>query len=359
MMSELYIGVMSGTSLDGVDVSLVEVDSNSIKILHKYEYEFDTYLKQEVLRVINNPISLRDIGTLDVKLAKMYAKCIDEFVDRFALDKNTIQAIGFHGQTLWHEPSSDDAFSIQLGSGSYVASLCGMRVVCDFRNKDIANGGEGAPLAPAFHQFLFGVDDGSMCVANIGGIANISYLATPLIGYDTGVGNLLMDSWIYKHKALRYDKDGLWAKEGRVDYALLDILMDDEYIKQSYPKSTGKERFNLEWLESKLKALSKDIKPCDVQRTLLEFTSLSLSNEVLKFNPDVLMLCGGGANNPLLVESISALIPNIQVATMQDSDAIESMMMGWLAHQRLHYIPIKLSSITGSSKDSVLGCVYV
>jgi anhydro-N-acetylmuramic acid kinase len=357
-MRELYIGVMSGTSLDGIDVALVALDGSSCELISSFEYEFDSKIKKMIEGYIaSNSFSFDEIGELDIRLGLMYAKAINEFIKRFHLNAEEIRAIGLHGQTLWHNPDGEYPFSIQLGSGSVVSCECGIKVACDFRSRDIANGGDGAPLAPAFHRFLLG-GDANIAVVNIGGISNISYLGEPTIGYDIGVGNLLMDSWIQKHKSLPYDRDGVWAKSGKVDYKLLDILMSDEYLSRDYPKSTGKERYNLRYIEDALVTLDRELSPEDVHRTLLEFTALSISNDVLKFNPDILLLCGGGANNPLLVERVSTLMPNIAISTMRDSDYIEAMMMGWLAYNRVHSIPTKLSSVTGARVDSVLGALY-
>jgi anhydro-N-acetylmuramic acid kinase len=289
-------------------------------------------------------------------LGKMYADAIVRFLDEFDLDSKSIEAIGLHGQTIWHESDGEFGFSMQLGKGSVVAAHCGIKTVCDFRSSDIANDGLGAPLAPAFHRYLFGSNN--FCVVNIGGIANISVLGDKTIGYDIGCGNMLLDMWIQKHQNLAYDKDGNWAKSGKVDYKLVDLLLDDEYIKKSYPKSTGKEYFNLSWLDLKLQQLPYSITPEDVQASLLEFVAQTIANETLRFNPDILMLCGGGANNQALVDKIQQLIPNIQVATMQYANELEAMMMAWLAKERLESNPIDLCDITNAKKPTILGAIY-
>ncbi len=248
---------------------------------------------------------------------------------------------------------------MQFGNPNLVAARTGIAVVADVRRKDMAFGGSGAPFAPAFHKFIFKNIENSAVVANIGGIANITVLGKPLIGYDTGPGNMLMDAWIQKHQECSYDKDGAWAREGKVDYTLLDAMMADDYFALPYPKSTGREKFNIQWVEAHISRRGGLVcPPKDVQRTLLELTALSLSNEVLKFNPDVLMLCGGGAKNSFLVERIAALMPNIQVGVMAYADSLEAMMMAWLAYKRLHHEHVDLKDVTGASQNAILGALY-
>jgi anhydro-N-acetylmuramic acid kinase len=249
---------------------------------------------------------------------------------------------------------------MQLGDPNLVTAHTGMKVIADFRKKDMAFGGSGAPLAPAFHTFLFGKND-SICVVNIGGIANITVLGEKLLGYDTGPGNMLMDAWVQKHTGDAFDKNGQWAAEGKVDYTLLDGMMEDAYFSAPYPKSTGREKFNLAWVELVQQLIFGDkMRPdaADVQRTLLELTALSISNEVLKFNPDMLLLCGGGSKNSFLVERIAVLMPNIQVGIMEQADWLEAMMMAWLAYKRVHEEPVELKEVTGARENTLLGAVY-
>ena len=276
------------------------------------------------------------------------------------IDANSITAIGLHGQTVWHQPQGAYPFSMQLGDPNILAAETGIAVVADFRRKDVALGGQGAPFAPAFHEFLFGDVEASVSVVNIGGMANITVLANTvndrLIGYDTGCGNVLMDMWIAEHQGSSYDKDGEWARTGSVDYALLDAMMSDDYFEQPYPKSTGREKFNKAWLQGYLSG--KTHNPEDVQRTLLELTAMSISNEVLRFNRDVALLCGGGAKNSFLVERIKALMPNVEVAIAQNADMIEAMTFAWLAYKRVHKEEVNLKDVTGASDNAVLGGLY-
>ncbi|HEY9129245.1 MAG TPA: anhydro-N-acetylmuramic acid kinase, partial [Sulfurovum sp.] len=261
-----------------------------------------------------------------------------------------------HGQTLWHAPTGDLPFTMQLGDPNIVTVKTGIPVVADFRRKDVALRGQGAPFAPAFHEFIFNNINASVSVVNIGGMANITVLGEKLIGYDTGCGNVLMDMWMAEHQGEPYDKDGEWARTGTVDYSLLDLMNSDEFFKAPHPKSTGREKFNSAWLQGFLSGHTHT--PEDVQRTLLELTAMSIVNEVLKFNPDVTLLCGGGAKNTFLVERIKALMPNVEVAIATNADQIEAMTFAWLAYKRVHNEKVNLKDVTGASENAVLGGMY-
>jgi len=353
---ERYIGLMSGTSMDGVDAVLCEVDAKECTPLFTYEHPFPQALKEKILNLIAGKCTLAEVGTVDRYLGELFAQAVNTLLENAAVDPQSVAAIGSHGQTVWHAPSDRRPFSIQLGDPNVIVAQTGIAVVADFRRKDMAFGGQGAPFAPAFHRFLLGEETRGMCVVNIGGIANITVLEEVLIGYDTGPGNMLMDLWIAKHKGLSYDKDGNWAREGRVDYRLLDVMMQDAYFAKPYPKSTGRETFNEKWVESVQRYSS--LPPKDVQRTLLELTALTISNEVLTFNPDMLMLCGGGARNGFLVERIAALMPNVQVGVMAHAESLEAMMMAWLSYKRLHNETVALKDVTGAQNNTILGGVY-
>ena len=380
MSRERYIGIMSGTSLDGVDVVLCEIDSKTCTLLSSLEYPMPQELKSDILKLIANKNSLAEVGQIDHRLGLLFTQAVGALLIREHIDVSSIKAIGLHGQTLWHAPNGEYPFSMQLGDPNILAAKTGIPIVADFRRKDVALGGQGAPFAPAFHEFIFGNINTSISVINIGGMANITVLGDTLIGYDTGCGNVLLDMWIQKHQNVAYDKDGAWARSGKVDYALLDVMMADAYFALDYPKSTGREKFNEAWLEEMIKRrgratslpsdVNMNIEPkgrhtglplqdVDVQRTLLELTALSISNEVLKFNTDVALLCGGGAKNSFLVERIKALIPNVEVAIAQNADEIEAMTFAWLAYKRIHEEVVNLKDVTGASENTVLGCVYV
>ena len=356
MHKERYIGLMSGTSLDGVDVALCEIDVVNCTLVSALEYPMPEALKTDILQSIEGKSSLEEFGKLDHRLGLLFTQAVGALLIRESIDASTVKAIGLHGQTLWHQPKGEYPFSMQLGDPNIIAAKTGISVVSDFRRKDVALGGQGAPFAPAFHEFIFGNINTSISVVNIGGMANITVLGDKLIGYDTGCGNVLLDMWITEHQNVRYDKDGTWAKSGKVDYTLLDAMIADEYFGEPYPKSTGREKFNKAWLECFL--LGSTHNPEDVQRTLLELTALSISNEVLKFNTDVVLLCGGGAKNSFLVERIKALMPNVEVAIAQNADEIEAMTFAWLAYKRVHQEKVNLKDVTGASDNAVLGALY-
>ncbi len=385
-MSELYIGVMSGTSLDGIDVALCQIDAQQCTLIEAAEYHFPAELKERVLEMIAGQTTLQEVGELDSMLGSLFADAINEFIAGHGIDKQTIKVVGVHGQTLWHAPSGKYPTSMQLGDPNIINAQCGIPVVSDFRRKDVAFGGQGAPFAPAFHAFLFGNISHKIAVVNIGGMANITILGEKTIGYDTGCGNVLLDMWIAKHHGISYDKDGAWAKTGKVDYALLDEMLSDEYFKQEPPKSTGREKFNEAWLEDKICRVdsclrrndnnpsssgltrgSKEIMnqlqndkqlQANVQRTLVELTAISISNEVLKFHRDMALLCGGGAKNSFLVERIKAMMPNVEVLIAQHGDMLEAMMIAWLAYKRLHKEPVDLKDVTGAKVNTILGGLY-
>lgn len=356
MVKELYIGIMSGTSLDGVDVVLCEIDESICTLIDSLEYPMSLELKTDILNIIEGKSSLEQIGQLDHRLGVLFTQAVGALLIRDNIDASTITAIGLHGQTLWHQP--EDRFTMQLGDPNIVAAKTGITVVSDFRRKDVALGGQGAPFAPAFHEFVFDDIKESITVVNIGGMANITVFGEKLIGYDTGCGNVLLDTWISKHQNLSYDENGIWARSGKVDYTLLDKMMDDAYFSLPYPKSTGREKFNDVWLQDLLIAQHATHNTEDVQRTLLELTALSISNEVLKFNKDILILCGGGAKNVFLVERIKALMPNVEVAIAQHADDIEAMTFAWLAYKRIHNEKVNLKDVTGASDNAVSGGIY-
>jgi anhydro-N-acetylmuramic acid kinase len=356
---ELYIGIMSGTSLDGVDVVLCEIDATSCTLLESLEYPFPSELKAELLSMMAGTCTLEEVGRADHSLGVLFTEAVASLLVSHNIDASTIKAIGSHGQTLWHDPEGEYAFTMQLGDPNILAAKTGIEVVADFRRKDVALGGQGAPFTPAFHEFIFSNIKNNITVVNIGGMANITVLGEKLIGYDTGCGNVLLDAWITKYKNLSYDKDGEWARSGKVDYTLLDTMMEDAYFSAPYPKSTGREKFNESWLNSLMANVGERTpRPTDVQRTLVELTALSISNEVLQFNRDLVLLCGGGAKNTFLVERLKVLMPNIEVAIAENADEIEAMTFAWLAYKRIHKEEVNLKDVTGAKENSILGGIY-
>ena len=360
MNREFYVGLMSGTSLDGVDVALCEIDSTACTLLTALEYPLPAELKKEILSAIEGQTSLAKVGELDHRLGLLFAEAVNTLLLQEHLNPIDIKAIGSHGQTLWHEPESDYPFSMQLGDPNVITAGTGIPVVADFRRKDMALGGQGAPFAPAFHQFLFGNFKKRTAVVNIGGMANITILDDPLLGYDTGCGNVLLDGWIAKIKGKSYDKDGEWAASGNIDHKLLARMLSDPYFSLKSPKSTGREKFNMAWLEKQLE--STDLPAEDIQATLAELTARSIADEVKRYGRELLLICGGGAKNDFLLGRIRILLPETEVATTDiygvSSDVMEAMAFAWLAYKRVHREPVDLKAVTGAKNNSIAGGLY-
>lgn len=367
-MSEYYIGVMSGTSLDGIDIAYCEIKAQSLELIHSAVYPFSREERIAVFSAINTPTALRIIGELDTRLGEMFAAAIENFIAQKGIDASTVTAIGLHGQTLWHEPNSQHPFSMQLGNPNVVAARTGIRVVSDFRRKDIANGGQGAPFTPAFHHYLFSNLEGNIGVLNIGGMANLTLVGEPLIGYDTGCGNVLMDYWVSQHNSTSFDEEGRWAKSGTPNGDLLKLMLQEPYFLKEAPKSTGRELFNGKWLRNKLEQFSQKkggavhLKNRDIQATLLELSVASIAQEVKKSKTDLLIVCGGGVKNDFLMKRLQEELVGVKVESSDErgisSKFMEAMAFAWLAHERVHKRAIKLSSVTGAKKDSILGALY-
>ena len=360
-IGEMYIGVMSGTSLDGVDVVLCWIDNSGCRVLSAEQYPFDAELKDDILKLIDAKISLAEVGVIDHKLGLLFGGAINTFIEEKKIDRSNISAIGLHGQTLWHEPDTQYPFSMQLGDANIVTSMTDITVVADFRRKDIANGGQGAPFAPAFHKYIFSGLEKNVAVLNIGGMANITILGETIRGCDTGCGNVLMDYWISKHKALPFDKNGDWARSGEVNQVLLEEMLRDEYFLKEAPKSTGRELFNPQWLQKHLCKFPV-LKSEDVQATLLELTLVSIANEIKNTPTQVLIVCGGGAKNSYLMQKLEEKLQHITIKKSNDfsinSDFLEAMAFAWLAYKRIHNEVVELCSVTGAKKDSILGAIY-
>jgi len=359
-MNELYIGVMSGTSLDGIDIVLCDISSSKCDLVSSFESPFDEQLKDEILSVIMDRTTLEQIGIVDNKLGNLFADAINTFIKKEQIDTSKITAIGLHGQTLWHKPNGKNPFSMQLGDANIVAAKTNIQVVADFRRMDMAHGGQGAPLAPAFHQFVFSKLEKNVAILNIGGMANLTILGKSLSGWDIGAGNVLMDYWIKQSQNKAYDKGGEFAKQGNIDKNLLTSFLDDAYFKKIPPKSTGREYFNSSWLAEHLPIL-QTIKDKDIQRTLLELTAQSIANDIKKTATNLLIVCGGGAKNNFLMSRLKELC-NIEVTKSDkygiSGDFMEAIAFAWLAYKRVHREKVNLSSVTGARKDSILGGIY-
>ncbi|MEG1691544.1 MAG: anhydro-N-acetylmuramic acid kinase, partial [Hafnia sp.] len=282
MRSGRYIGVMSGTSLDGIDVVIAAIDERMVAQQSRYSHPIPIAVKKAILGMCQGQaVTLAQVGELDRQMGSLYAEAINHLLAKSSLSAQDITAIGCHGQTVWHQPEGDEPFTMQIGDNNRVAALTGITTVGDFRRRDMAYGGQGAPLVPAFHHALLTHPVERRMVLNIGGIANLSLLlpGLPVRGFDTGPGNMLMDAWIWRNHAKAYDKDAEWAMQGTVNQALLQQLLAEPYFARPAPKSTGRELFNLGWLEHQL-SLQPALPAVDVQATLAELTAISICDQV-------------------------------------------------------------------------------
>ncbi|WP_314418782.1 anhydro-N-acetylmuramic acid kinase [Pseudescherichia vulneris] len=365
MKSGRYIGVMSGTSLDGVDVVLAAIDDRMVAQQASLSWPIPVSLKEAILAICQGQqLTLSQLGQLDSRLGKLFADAVLALLKQENLRPQEIVAIGCHGQTVWHEPLGDAPHTLQIGDNNQIVARTGITVVGDFRRRDIALGGQGAPLVPAFHQALLAHPVERRMVLNIGGIANLSLLfpGQPVRGYDTGPGNMLMDAWIWRQKGQPYDKDARWAKAGNVIRPLLQQMLGDPWFARPAPKSTGREYFNYGWLERQL-AHFPGLSGSDVQATLAELTAVSIAEQVLLSGGcERLMICGGGGRNPLVMARLASLLPGIEVGTTDEAgisgDDMEALAFAWLAWRTIAGLPGNLPSVTGASQPSVLGAIF-
>lgn len=362
---ELYIGLMSGTSLDGIDAGLIDFSKQKANLIAFQYQAFDDDIKNEI-KQLSNPdqaIFLTSYGTLDAKLGDLFAETTLKLLNEANISNNEIKAIGCHGQTIHHAPAGSHGFSLQIGDPNRIAHITGITTICDFRRRDIAAGGQGAPLVPAFHQAVFANPHNTTSVINIGGIANISILdGEKILGFDTGPGNTLMDYWCHLNLGQHYDANGEWGRQGKVNQDLLTLFLDDAYFRLSPPKSTGKEYFSFAWLIPKL-ACYPNCKPEDVQATLCQLSANSITNAILEHAPDSkrILLCGGGIHNLQLVEMLKNNLAMPLLSTAEfgiDPDHVEAIAFAWLAKQTLNNLPGNLCSVTGANIPTILGGIY-
>lgn len=365
MKSGRYIGVMSGTSLDGVDVVLAAIDENMVAQQASLTWPIPVALKDAILGICQGQqLTLSQLGQLDVKLGALFGDAVLALMHQENLHPQDIVAIGCHGQTVWHEPTGDAPHTLQIGDNNQIVAKTGVTVVGDFRRRDIALGGQGAPLVPAFHEALLAHPVERRMVLNIGGIANLSMLipGQPVRGYDTGPGNMLMDAWIWRQRRKAYDKDAQWASEGKVIIPLLQTFLSDPYFSAPAPKSTGREYFNYGWLERQLGQFP-GLAPQDVQATLVELTAVTISEQVmLSGGCERLLVCGGGSRNPLVMARLAGLLPGTEVSTTDEAgisgDDMEALAFAWLAWRTVAGLPGNLPSVTGAREASVLGAIF-
>lgn len=365
MKSGRYIGVMSGTSLDGVDVVLAVIDENSVTQLASLSWPIPIAVKEAVLAICQGqPLTLSQLGQLDNRLGNLFADAVLALMSQEKLAAQDIVAIGCHGQTVWHEPTGDAPHTMQIGDNNIIAARTGVSVVGDFRRRDMALGGQGAPLVPAFHQALLAHVSERRMILNIGGIANLSLLipGQPVRGFDTGPGNMLIDAWIWRNLGKPYDKNAEWANEGKVILPLLQDMLNDPYFAAPAPKSTGREYFNYGWLAQFLTRYP-GLRAQDVQATLTELTAVTISEQVLLSGGcERLLVCGGGSRNPLVMARLAGLLAGTEVATTDEygisGDDMEALAFAWLAWRTVAGLPGNLPSVTGASQATVLGAIF-
>ncbi|MCU7837602.1 MAG: anhydro-N-acetylmuramic acid kinase [gamma proteobacterium symbiont of Taylorina sp.] len=378
-----YIGLMSGTSLDGVDVVIADINlPQKFSLLAAKTYPVPDQLKEELISLSQKQQNneLDQYAQLDVKMGRLFAECSLQLMNENNILPEQVHAIGSHGQTLRHYPDSSYPTSLQIGDPNIIAQLTQITTIADFRRRDMAAGGQGAPLVPPFHQAFFGNNDlndkkKNRVILNIGGIANITFIAekqssteipvqTGVIGYDTGPGNGLMDNWCHKNFACDYDASGSLASQGHVEPSLLSLMLNDAYFSQTHPKSTGREYFSPQWIEKYLQRREIHISPHDILATLLELTASSISNEINRLIPhvDEVLVCGGGVRNLRLMQRLAELMPEKIIQSTEVSglhpDWVEACAFAWLAQQTLNGLSSNLPSVTGADKELILGAIW-
>jgi anhydro-N-acetylmuramic acid kinase len=368
MNGERFIGLMTGTSLDAVDAALLRRDGDRIVLEATLSHPLGTQLRRELTRLCHaRTVAPEEIMAADLALGERLAESVDTLIRQAGLKSSDIRAIGSHGQTIRHLPAGSSVGSWQIGDPGLLALKTEITVVADFRRRDMALGGQGAPLAPAFHAAVFAHPDEIRVVVNIGGMANLSLLAPgrEVLGWDTGPGNILLDTWYRAHhRRGHWDEGGAWAAAGQPLPDLLQHFLHDGYFEQVPPKSTGREHFNREWLDRKLETYQRVPAASDVQATLLALTADSIAREIgrLELRPEAVYVCGGGAHNKALMEGLARRLPQVRVETTAalgiDPDWVEAAAFAWLAGETLAGRPGNLPSVTGASRPAILGAIY-
>lgn len=363
---ELFMGVLSGTSVDAVDAALVRI-GRGIELVATHTLPYPAELRAELLKLaVPGDNEIDRLGSADVAVGRHFARAVNALLAQSGVDRTSVRAVGSHGQTVRHRPRLAVPFTLQIGDPNVIAAETALPVVGDFRRKDMALGGQGAPLVPAFHAAIFGKPGEARAVVNIGGIGNITVLpadpAAPVLGFDTGPGNTLLDAWCRRHVGTPMDYDGKFAASGRVREELLRTLLSEEFFSRPAPKSTGPEHFSPAWLDARASGLE----PADVQATLVALTAQSIADSVqatLGAQGVGVFICGGGARNPVLMRALQERLPGSYVQTTAALDVdpgwVEAMAFAWLARQRLHSEAGNCPAVTGAARAAVLGGVWV
>jgi len=361
----LYLGLMSGTSMDAIDAVLVDFDTQPPRIRATSATPYAAELKRRITALMEDPqrVSLDEIGQVDVEVALAFAGAATALLGASGTSPSEVKAIGSHGQTLRHRVDLPTPFTWQVGDPNTLAEATGITVVADFRRRDLAAGGQGAPLVPVFHDQAFRSVAEDRAIVNIGGIANLTVLVRgrPVFGFDTGPGNRLLDAWIHASRGLDFDRDGDWAGAGRCDAGLLARLLEEPYLRLAAPKSTGRELFNLDWLVAVLGERRCD--PQDVQATLLEYTAQTVAAAVRRYAPEAAVyICGGGSHNPRLLQALAQHVQPARVSTTADlgldPDYVEAIAFAWFARRTLAGATSSVASVTGARGARVLGGIY-
>ena len=365
----IYIGLMSGTSMDGIDAVLVDFKSGKPELIGSLHTSYDNSLKKELSKLITTDAPISLVARADHRVGLAFAESVNNLLKKFSVNEKDCAAIGSHGQNIFHQPDTEFPTSIQIGDPNIIAEQTGITTVADFRRRDMSAGGQGAPLAPAFHEMMFrkkNSDHGSV-ILNVGGISNITILSSnpdqPTTGFDCGPGNTLMDSWSLKNQHKAFDDNGDWGARGSINQALLTDLLSDPYFHKQPPKSTGREYFNLPWLEARLSKYSS-LNAKDIQATLCELTALCCGQAINTFAPAAVevLVCGGGVHNAALMARLAAALPNCDIKPTStygvDPDWVEAIAFAWLARQTLTEKPGNLPDVTGARHPVILGGVY-
>ncbi|TWH05500.1 MULTISPECIES: anhydro-N-acetylmuramic acid kinase [Pseudoxanthomonas] len=367
-MSRLFLGLISGTSADGIDAALVEFPDGpataGLRLVAAHTHPWEEAVRARLVAIGQGgePQSLDELGRLDVQVGEAFAAAALALLRQAGVAPAQVAAIGSHGQTLRHRPHGPAPFTLQVGDGAVIAERTGIATVCDFRRRDVAAGGQGAPLVPAFHAALLHSPAEDRAVLNLGGIGNYTLLprAGAIRGFDTGPANALLDAWCLRHTGAAFDAGGAFAASGSVDQALLARLLDEPWFALPPPKSTGREQFHLEWVEARLRGEAA----ADVQATLLELTAATVADALQAHQPGTarVLVCGGGVRNPVLMARLGARLPQVAVESTAayglDPDFVEAMAFAWLARETLAGRPGNLAAVTGARGPRVLGVVH-
>lgn len=367
-MKEFYIGLMSGTSADGIDAALVHF-APRIKVVGTHFIPYNPAIKNKIQYLYQpGENEIQRLGELDYLLGHAFADTVIDLLKKYSFAANEIQGIGSHGQTIRHHPHQPYPYTLQIGDPNVIAAKTGITTIADFRRRDLAHGGQGAPLVPLFHHYAFSSEEKNLVIANIGGIANITFLpqkkSMAIDGFDTGPGNTLLDTWTYQHQHQHFDQGGAWATTGIINEELLTIMLADPYFMQPPPKSCGQDYFNLAWIQKYLTMLGKKISPADTQATLVEVTVKSILIAIEKyFSINEILVCGGGTHNHFMMKRLTSLAtPKITISSTAtygiNPDWVEAIAFAWLAQQTLKRQPGNLPSVTGANSATILGGVY-